>query len=102
MEIFTGIKSDLRRLGCILYDHPYKKLLNVIHRCLFLITSFLYFSTPLWFFLFKAETFTDYVESYIPTTTGSIAFSTYCCYLWQRKEILELIMEFESMIGARK
>lgn len=102
MKIFNGIKNDLRHLGCLLYDHPHKELLNFIQCCLSICISFIYFTTPLWFILFEAEKFTDYMEAFVPALTGAIAFFTLCSYLWQRKELLQLIMNLESIIKNRK
>lgn len=102
MEIFVGIKNDLRRLGCLHYDHPHKKLLNTIQLSVFFGISVVYFSTLLWFLIFEVKTFTDYVESFGPNFCGLIVIFNHLSFLWQREELLDLMMEFEHMIEKRK
>lgn len=102
MDIFAGIKNDLRRMGCFQYDHPSKKIINIIIYCSNFMILFISCSSSLCFFIYEAETFNDRVESFIPTICSSIALFTCCCYLWQRKELSELMREFESMIDNRK
>lgn len=102
MDIFIGIKNDFRLMGCFEYDHPHKKLIKIAQNLFFFGGLVIYTTTSFWFFLYEAKTFTEHVESYIPGVCGLNVIFTYCCYLWQRKELLELMMEFASIIESRK
>lgn len=89
-------------MGCLQYDHPHNKLISIVQNCSFVSFIFIYFSTSLWFFLFQAQTFIDYVDSFVPTICALLAFLTLCCFFCQRNELLELMLEFEIMTKNRK
>lgn len=102
MEIFVGLKNHLRRIGCLSYDHSYKKFINICQYLFFIIFIFIHISTLWWFFIFEAKTFTEYVESFIPAMNGLIILQTHCVFLCQRKKLWELMTEIECMIKDRK
>lgn len=102
MEIFVGIKTDLRRMGCLLFDHPRKKLINTVQHFFFYSIMFSYFIDPLWFFLTEAKTFNEYVESLTPCISGFLDSMMYSTLLWNRDELLEMMAEFGSIIQSRK
>lgn len=102
MEIFVGIKNDLCRMGCLQYDHPYKKIINLFIICFNFSFLFICTASSLWFFLYEAQTFTNYSESFNIVLSGLMVFFTYISLLLQQKELLELITEFECIIDSRK
>lgn len=102
MEILIGIKNDLRRLGILEFDHPYSKFISFAQFCLVVGFICVDFSTPLWFFIFDAQTFIQRVESSMPISAGFLSLTAYCTLSWQREKILKLITEYESMIAQRK
>lgn len=102
MEIFFGLKNDLRKIGLLTFDHSCRKLINLLQCFIISCNLFIYSATTLCFLIFEAVTFHDYVESFVPFIIGFLGFLLYCTLLWQRTEILKLIMEFQFMIENRK
>lgn len=102
MEILIGIKNNMRKTGLLLFDHPYSKFINFAQCFLISGIVFVAFLTPLWFFIFEAETFIEYIESTMPICATLFNMMTYYTLLWQRKKIFKLIIEYQSMIARRK
>lgn len=102
MEIFIGIKDDLRRMGLLAYDHPYKKSITIFQYFFIYSSLFIHFLTPLWFSLFKAQTFYQRAESIFPFVAGFFATLMYSDLLWLGNRFSELIVEFEFIIKNRK
>lgn len=102
MEIFIGIRNDLLHMGVIRIDHPHSKIINICHHFLIFIVIFSFSLAALWFFIFDAETLNEHINSFTPVLIGLFTFSTNCSLLLQRAKLLDLIKEFELIIGSRK
>lgn len=102
MEIFLGIQFDMRRKGLLYYNHPYSEVINFV-QCLFiLILMVTNIPTCIWFILIEAKSFSEQAEAlftFVPIFFGNLE---YFALLWQRKELIEFIFEFQSMINDRK
>lgn len=92
----------MRKTGLLPFDHPHSKLINVAQCFLISGIIFVAFLTPLWFFIFEAETFIEYIESTMTICATLFNMMTYYTLLWQRNKIFELIMEYQLMIAQRK
>lgn len=101
MEIFVKIKTDLRRIGVLQFDHPFANRINIIQYFVVFLMTCIYCLTSLWFLIFEAKTFIEQVESFTPFITGLHSLLMYCTLFWQRKKLLNLINEFESIIDNR-
>lgn len=102
MDIFIGIKKDLQRIGFMSFNHPYSKYISFSQYFLIIGLIFIYFLASLWYFVFDAETFIEHIESATPFFSGFFNFLTYSTSIWQHKKIIELIMEYGSIIAERK
>lgn len=102
MEIFIGIKNDIRGLGLLPIDHPFSKLISIIQHFLIFGLIFSDFASPLWACIFEAETFIQYVEAALPITASFLSALAYCRLIWKQKIIIELIREYELIIAQRE
>lgn len=102
MEILIGIKGDMRKIGFLPFNHPNSELINIAQYFLFLAIFLIKVLSSLWFFIFKADIFIEYIESSMPICVGFFIILAYCNFMWQGKKIHELIMKYESLIVRRK
>lgn len=89
-------------MGVIRIDHPYGKIINILHHFLIFIVIFGFSLAALWSFIFNAETLNEHINSFTPVVIGLFTFSTNCSLLLQRTKLLDLIKEFELIIESRK
>lgn len=102
MEIFVGIKKNLRRKGILIYDHPHAKSINIAQCLLISVILVGYIISAAWYIFFEAETFSEQVDAIFPVIPGIFAYSMYLDSLRQRKQLMDLMLEFQTIIGNRK
>lgn len=98
MEIFIKLKRSFRIVGYMLFNHPQAKLINIIQ--IVFCTSFqiMVLLTHIWFFLFEAKTFSDFADSFLFCSISILTLLTYSVFLWERRRVLSVITEIESLI----
>lgn len=103
MDIFIAIKRILKLFGFLPINNPYEKVLTITINCICFCVVILNINILafFWFSLFDAKTLLEHIQSfYMFVYVLSILFA-FCVLLWQRKEILELINQFELKIQGR-
>lgn len=104
MRIFTGIKKYLRILGFLKYEHPNAKIekaISIFQKIVLFCGSPLFISSPIRFFLFRAETFFDKTYSISIFILAFATIAEYWILIWKREQLLELFTQFESKISER-
>lgn len=102
MEIFVGIKTDMRRKGLLRYDHPHAKLISIAQYFVISILMISNLSTAFWFMIIDAKTFSEQAEASFTHVPGTSSVLSYLILLWQRKQVTKLFFEFDSIIEGRK
>lgn len=97
MKILQSIEDLFDFMGIRRQQLPKKHLLNL--RNILIITLFVQFSvTTFTFFLFKANTFTEYANSFYITATAAFNIFTFPWNISQSRNIFKLIDQMEAII----
>lgn len=102
MEIFVGIKTNLRRKGLLRYDHPHAKLINIAQYLVISILMITNLPTAFWLMIIDAKTFSEQAEALFTHVPGIFSVLSYLTLLWQRKQVTKLFLEFHAIIEGRK
>lgn len=94
MKIFQLILIHTKQLGVISSFN-----LNVVVSFSFLVYYTIFTCA---FFLFKAETMAEFIESFYVSVTTIAYLSYFVIVLWNKSKILKFIENFENLIGKRK
>lgn len=78
--------------------HHHNPMWNIIFIAFFIN----YFVTSLWFFVFAAQTFTEYSESFYYTMSAVLALSWYSIFLHQRQNYAQVFADIDTMIEKSK
>lgn len=104
MEIFIGIKRLLRILGLLKFEHSnakIEKVVNIFHKTVLICGCFLFMLSPLWFFIFRAETFFEKTFSFASLIAVLALVTIHSILMWKREQIFMLFAEFEFEIFKR-
>lgn len=98
MEIFVEVKSILRLLGFLQFEHPKKKLINliqnIIHGCCLTINT----ASTIYFL---SGTFVERSESFLNFNVTVFLVNLYCIFKYKREEIMTTITLLEEKIQQR-
>lgn len=101
MEILNETKKDLQKLGLLQSNHSHGKFFNFARYSGIFFLLFVIFSTSLWFFFFEAKQFGEHIEAAMLAYSGFLNTVLLSIATRQRKTIIELIAEYESIIANR-
>lgn len=101
MEILIGVKNLLRLLGVLHFEHPFKNAINLIQIITYFCAYTLFYSSTMFYFYLKAETFAMRSESFSYFISTFVVFNEYFILIWQREQILENITLLELAIQKR-
>lgn len=102
MEIFVGIKVDMRRKGLLKYDHPCAELIRIAQYFLIIATMVTSSITEIIFVVYDAKTFSEKADGLACFVPPFFSCVMYLILLWQRNQILELMKKIQSIINDRK
>lgn len=104
MEIFIGITRLLRILGIIKFEHrnsTIEWMISIIQYIIFFCCAPFFFLSPLYFFLYRAETFYEKTFAFCIVNVLFCKAVAYNIMVWRRKQILELHNQFWLTIRER-
>lgn len=101
MKIFQSIERRFGSLGIYIrqaFQENRFNSKNLTILCIFVVFTILTMA----FFLFEAENFREYSESFYVTVCTIFNSFAFTIFMWKHSELFELIMAIETTIQKRK
>lgn len=80
----------------------FQMILNWMHVGLVFIVLLTYFLAPLYYLLFKANTFAEYIEVTFMVAVTLLKVMLYAILIWKRFKLLNLQVDIENIIKLSK
>ena len=110
MLILSSVKSQLKFIGVFpiseddlpIVLQPHRLTINWIHVIVVTVSLITYQIGTLMFFLYEAETFTEFTDSGLYATAAMLNVSVYLILIWKRTELFQVFNDLERIILSSK
>lgn len=103
MKPFDRLVRYMRMIGLWRKDKSLQdKSIGVIVNGLFMVISLISIVTTVWYFLFNAETFVEYAESFYNILLALVIPMIYLIFLWQGETFNMCFNDLNLIIEASK
>lgn len=97
MRIFEILKRNLQLLGILRYTNGWKSILNsqqinVLQCSIIFSIQIFYFLSTLWFFLFSAKQFDEFIDGFLFVSSSALHLTLYTVLIYQ-KGIIKILMD---------
>lgn len=110
MLILSSVKRQLKFIGVFpiseedlpLVLQPYRLVINWIHVIVVTVSLITYQIGTLMFFLYEAQTFTEFTNSGLYATAAMLDIAIYLILIWKRTELWQVFNDLERIILSSK
>lgn len=110
MLILSSVKRQLKFIGVFpiseddlpIVLQPHRLTINWIHVIVVTVSLITYQIGTLTFFLYEAETFTEFADSGLYATAAMLDIAVYLILIWKRTELSQVFNNLERIILSSK